>query len=86
VRWTLEHIALQQADPWRPDFEPGEWYDLARVPGAEGRYVYLALPERLVEEFRGMSPFRTLRIEGRVRTGQSALTGTPIVELTRLLP
>jgi hypothetical protein len=86
VRWTLEHVALQQADPWRPDFEAGEWFDLARAPGAEGRYVYLALPERLVEEFRGMSPFRTLRIEGRVRTGQSALTGTPIVEVTRLLP
>jgi hypothetical protein len=86
VRWTLEHVALQQADPWRPDFEAGEWYDLARVPGVEGRYVYLAIPERLVEEFRGMSPFRTLRIEGTVRTGQSALTGTPIVEVTRLLP
>jgi hypothetical protein len=86
VRWTLEHVALQQADPWRPDFEPGEWYDLARVPGTDGRYVYLALPERLVDEFRGMSPFRTLRIEGTVRTGQSALTGTPIVDLTRLLP
>ncbi|HYO45172.1 MAG TPA: hypothetical protein VEY33_00570 [Gemmatimonadota bacterium] len=86
VRWTLEHVALQQADPWRPDFEPGEWYDLARVPGVEGRYVYLALPARMVDEFRGMSPFRTLRVEGRVRTGQSALTGTPIVELTRLLP
>lgn len=86
VRWTLEHVALQQADPWRPDFEPGEWYDLARVPGVEGRYVYLALPERLVEEFRGMSPFRTLRVEGTVRTGQSALTGSPIVEVTRLLP
>ena len=86
VRWTLEHVALQQADPWRPDFEPGEWYALARVPGVEGRYVYLALPERLVSEFRGMSPFRTVRVEGQVRTGQSALTGTPIVELTRLLP
>lgn len=86
VRWTLEHVALQQADPWRPDFVAGEWYDLARVPGVEGRYVYLALPERLVEEFRGMSPFRTLRVEGTVRTGQSALTGTPIVEVTRLLP
>lgn len=86
VRWTLEHVALQQADAWRSDFEPGEWYDLARVPGVEGRYVYLALPERLVEEFRGMSPFRPLRVEGTVRTGQSAFTGTPIVQVTRLLP
>jgi hypothetical protein len=86
VRWTLEHVALQQADPWRSDFEPGEWYDLARVPGADGGYVYLALPERLVEEFRGLSPFRTVRIEGTVRTGRSELTGSPIVQVTRLLP
>lgn len=86
VRWTLEHVALQQADAWRPDFTPGEWYDLARVPGSDGRYVYLVIPERMLEEFRGMSPFRTLRVEGTVRTGQSALTGTPIVEVTRLLP
>ena len=86
VRWTLEHVALQQADAWRPDFTPGEWYDLARVPGSDGRYVYLVVPERMLEEFRGMSPFRTLRVEGTVRTGQSALTGTPIVDLTRLLP
>ena len=86
VRWTLEHVALQQADAWRPDFTPGEWYDLARVPGSDGRYVYLVIPERMLEEFRGMSPFRTVRVEGRVRTGQSALTGTPIVEVTRLLP
>ncbi|HET6360448.1 MAG TPA: hypothetical protein VFH11_00150 [Gemmatimonadota bacterium] len=86
VRWTLEHVALQQADAWRPDFTPGEWYDLARVPGSDGRYVYLVIPERMLEEFRGMSPFRTVRVEGTVRTGQSALTGTPIVEITRLLP
>ena len=86
VRWTLEHVALQQADAWRPDFTPGEWYDLARVPGSDGRYVYLVIPERMLEEFRGMSPFRTIRVEGTVRTGQSALTGTPIVEVTRLLP
>jgi hypothetical protein len=48
--------------------------------------VYLVIPERMLEEFRGMSPFRTLRVEGTVRTGQSALTGTTIVEVTRLLP
>jgi hypothetical protein len=86
VRWTLEHVALQQADAWRPDFTPGEWYDLARVPGSDGRYVYLVIPERMLEEFRSMSPFRTLRVEGTIRTGQSALTGTPIVDVTRLLP
>jgi hypothetical protein len=86
VRWTLEHVSLHQADAWRPDFTAGEWYALTRVPGVEGRYVYLAVPERLVAEFRDMSPFRTLRVEGRVRTGQSALTGTPIVDLIRLLP
>lgn len=86
VRWTLQHVAVQKADEWRTDFRPGERYDLARVPGSTDRYVYLALPDRLVSRFTGLSPFATIRIEGKVRTGRSALTGNPIVDVTRLLP
>lgn len=86
VTWTLEHVALQRADAWRTDFEPGEHYDLARVPGGEGRYVYLAVPPGLVDEFRDFSPFETIRVVGRIRTAKSALTGNPIVMVTRILP
>jgi hypothetical protein len=85
VQWTLEHVALQKAEAWRTDFEDGEWYGLARVPD-RGTYVYLVVPASLLDEFRGFSPFETIRIEGRVRTGRSELTGNPVVEVARLLP
>ncbi|HKY60204.1 MAG TPA: hypothetical protein VJP59_04255 [Gemmatimonadota bacterium] len=85
VQWTLEHVALQKAEEWRTDFEDGEWYGLARVPGG-ATYVYLVVPAGLLEEFRGFSPFETIRIEGRVRSGRSELTGNPVVEVARLLP
>ncbi|HET9582403.1 MAG TPA: hypothetical protein VFP76_06265 [Gemmatimonadota bacterium] len=85
VQWTLEHVALQQAESWRSDFKDGEWYGLARVPG-RATYVYLVVPAALLDEFRGLSPFETIRIEGRVRTGRSELTGNPVIEVERLLP
>lgn len=85
VQWTLEHVALQQAEAWRSDFKDGEWYGLARVPGG-ATYVYLIVPAALLDEFRGLSPFETIRIQGRVRTGRSDLTGNPVIEVERLLP
>ncbi|MGH7543043.1 MAG: hypothetical protein ACREK7_03820 [Gemmatimonadota bacterium] len=85
VQWTLEHVALQKAEAWRTDFEDGEWYGLARVPD-RATYVYLVVPAGLLDEFRGLSPFETIRVEGRVRTGRSELTGNPVVEVARLLP
>lgn len=85
VRWTLEHVALQQAEEWRSDFEAGEWYALARAPDGTA-YVYLAVPPALLSEFRRLSPFETIRIEGRVRTGRSELTGNPVVEVAAFLP
>lgn len=84
VAWTLEHVALQTAEEWRTDLVPGETFGLARVPGSEGHYVYLALPDRLVEAFRGLEPFATIQVEGRVRTGRSELTGVPILDVSRL--
>jgi hypothetical protein len=85
VQWTLEHVALQRAEAWRTDFEDGEWYGLARVPD-RATYVYLVVPAALLDEFRGFSPFETIRVEGRIRTGRSELTGNPVVEVARLLP
>lgn len=84
VAWTLEHVALQTAEEWRTDLVPGETFDLARVPGPAGHYVYLALPDRLVSAFRDLEPFATIQVEGRVRIGRSSLTGVPIVDVTRL--
>jgi hypothetical protein len=86
VTWTLEHVAVQEADEWRTDFRRGETFELARVPGVSGRYVYLALPERLAANFRALAPFERIRVSGTIRTGRSSLTGNPIVDVTRVLP
>lgn len=86
VVWTLEHVAIQQADEWRRDFTPGEVYALARVPDRVDLYVYIVLPDGLVETFRELPAFATVRVEGKVRTGRSELTGSPIIEATRRLP
>lgn len=85
IQWTLEHVALQRAEAWRAEFEAGEWYSLARVPDRTA-YVYLVVPLGMLNEFRGLSPFETIRVEGRIRTGRSELTGNPVVEVARLLP
>lgn len=85
VQWTLEHVALQRAEEWRSEFVNGEWYALARVPDRTA-YVYLVVPPALLDEFRGLSPFETIHIEGRIRTARSELTGNPVVEVTGLLP
>ena len=86
VAWTLEHIALQTADEWRTDFELGELYDLARSPSGDRQYVYIVVPPMLKDDFEQLAPFQTIRVEGTVRTGRSALTGTPIVVAERIVP
>jgi hypothetical protein len=86
MRWTLEHVALQRADRARTDFAPGELFALARVPGRSDLYVYLVVSEQLASAFRGLEPFATVRVEGRVRAGRSALTGHPILDVERILP
>ncbi|MGH7570772.1 MAG: hypothetical protein ACREMK_02875 [Gemmatimonadota bacterium] len=85
VQWTLEHVALQRAEEWRSEFETGEWYGLARVPDRTA-YVYLVIPPAMLDDFRGFSPFETIRVEGKIRTGKSELTGNPVLEVARLLP
>lgn len=86
MTWTVEYVALQRADRLRRDFGAGELFVLARVPGTTGQYVYLAIPDRLEPEVRDLAPFATLRVEGRVRTGRSELTGNPILDVVRILP
>jgi hypothetical protein len=86
MTWTVEYVALQRADRLRRDFRAGELFVLARVPGMTGQYVYLAIPDRLEPAVRDLAPFATVRVEGRVRTGRSELTGNPILDVVRILP
>ena len=81
VSWTIQFISLERAEVVRTDFFEGEPFLLARFGGADGAFVYVAVaPERLAD-VEGLVPLEMLSVTGRVRTGASALTGAPIIDL-----
>jgi hypothetical protein len=81
VSWTLQFISLERAEAVRTDFFEGEPFLLARFGGETGPFVYVPVPPERLTEVRGLVPLERIRVTARVRTGSSALTGTPIVDL-----
>jgi len=84
VSWELQFISLERAERVRTDFFEGEPFLLTRFGGGEGPFVYVALTAERAQELRGLVPLERLRVTGRVRTGASSLTGTPILDLVAL--
>lgn len=84
VAWRLQFISLERAEKVRTDFFEGEPYLLTRFGGAEGAFVYVAVPPERLAEVQGLVPLELISVTGRVRTGASALTGTPIIDLITL--
>jgi hypothetical protein len=81
VQWDLQFISLERAEVVRTDFFEGEPFLLARFGGANGPFVYVAVPSDRLTEVDGLVPLERISVIGRVRTGASALTGAPIVDL-----
>ena len=81
VAWNLQFISLEEAERVRTDFFEGEPFLLCRFGGNGGPFVYVAVPPERIEEVEGLVPLERITVTGRVRTGASALTGTPIVDL-----
>jgi len=84
VTWELQFISLERAEQVRTDLFEGEPYLLTRYGGPSGPFVYVAVPPDRVGEVGGIIPLEWLSVAGRIRTGASALTGAPIVELITL--
>jgi hypothetical protein len=84
VSWQLQFISLEHAEKVRTDFFEGEPFLLTRFGGPDGPFVYVAIPEARVEDMRGLIPLERIKVTGRVRTGASALTGTPIIDLVSM--
>jgi hypothetical protein len=84
VAWDLQFISLERAEDIRTDFRRGEPFLLARYGGPEGPFVYVAVPDERRTEVEGLVPLERIAVTGRIRTGASALTGTPIVDLLGL--
>ncbi|MFN2399851.1 MAG: SH3 domain-containing protein [Gemmatimonadaceae bacterium] len=84
VRWAVQVIALQTADPLRRDMAQDEPYLLARGPGRENALLYLVLPSTLVETGRSIPPLSNAIVTARVRTGRSDPSGVPILDVLSL--
>lgn len=84
LQWTLQFIALQEAERFRTDLLPGERFVLARGPGDDAGFVYLAVPDELVENVETLTPLQRFRVVGRVRNVESPLTGAPVLDLIEI--
>jgi hypothetical protein len=81
VSWALQFISLERAEAVRTDFFEGEPFLLTRFSGGDGPFVYVTVPKERLADVEGLVPLERISVTGRVRTGASSLTGTPIVEL-----
>ncbi len=84
VRWTVQFIALERAEPERTDFYEGEPFILARAPDPGDGFVYVAVPPELLAAVEAVRPLQNIDVLARVRTGRSALMGVPILDLLAL--
>jgi hypothetical protein len=84
VRWDVQVLAFQTADPLRRDMAPDEPYLLARGPGTENALLYLAIPPSLVPTARAVPSLTSVTVTARVRSGRSEPVGVPILDLQSL--
>jgi len=84
IEWPVQFIALQQAERFRSDFRGGEPFLLARGPGDDAGFIYIAIPADRIEEVRDLAPLERIHVLARVRIGRSTLTDAPVLELLQI--
>ena len=81
LQWDLQFISLERAEEIRTDFYASEPFLLTRMGDGDEGFVYVTIPPERLGEAQGLNPLEHIRVLGRVRTGSSRLTGSPILEL-----
>lgn len=84
VSWELQFVSRETAESIRTDFYEGEPYLLTRYPGRSSSFVYVAVSPDRLESLGELIPLERIRVVGRVRTAEAALTGGPILDLVEL--
>ena len=84
LRWTLQYIAIQQADELRPEIPSGGMYLLARGPLPERGFVYVFVPESRQSLVASLTALSIIHVTARVRAGRSHYLGNPVVDLLSL--
>ncbi|HKJ93250.1 MAG TPA: hypothetical protein VJ957_08780, partial [Longimicrobiales bacterium] len=85
VEWTVQFISLEHAERIRTDFYEGEPFILARGPGSQAGFVYIAVPPDLLSRVHALQPLERIRVLARVRVGRSSLMNAPVLDLVRLV-
>ena len=84
LRWNIQFVALERAEPERTDFYEGEPFILARAPDPADGFVYITVPPELLEAVARLRPLQMIDVLASVRTGRSALMGVPVLDLLAL--
>jgi hypothetical protein len=84
LQWTLQYLAVQEADELRGEIPLGQPYMLARGPLPEAGFVYVVLPSDMVEEVRRLAPVAQVVVIGRLRVARSRYLGNPVLDLVDL--
>jgi hypothetical protein len=84
LQWTVQFLAIQEADELRSEIPLGQRYMLARGPLPEAGFVYVILPPDRIAEVERLAPIAQVVIIGRLRVARSRYLGNPVVELVDL--
>jgi len=86
VRWGVEILAMEAADPLRKGLDPDQPFLLARGPGQESALLYIAVPPGLAAAARALASAAPLAVDlvATVRAGRSEPTGVPVLEAQSL--
>ena len=85
IRWEVQVVGLQIADPLRRDLTRDEPFLLAMGPTGEDAILYLAVPPALLTEARAIPAMDRVLVTARVRNGRSAPTGAPVLDLLSIV-
>ncbi len=85
VRWRVQVVGLQTADPLRRDLAINEPFLLAMGPEGEDAILYIAVPPSLLNQARALAPLSRVVLTARVRSGKSEPTGAPVLELLSIV-
>jgi SH3-like domain-containing protein len=85
VRWEVEVLAHQTADPLRKGLADQEPYLLAQGPSGENALLYLAIPPALAAAAREVPDLSRAIVTARVRAGRSEPVGIPVLELLTIV-
>ncbi len=81
LQWTVQYVALQEADELRNEIPLGQPYMLARGPLPEAGFVYLVLSPEQRSQVERLPLLANMIVVGRVRTARSRFLNNPILDL-----